>query len=158
MYGQYLALIQRIILSLVWFSVQSWTGGLCIQNVLAAIFPSFQHMPNHFPASANMDTKQFVGWVLFNVIMAPILYIRPEGMKHVVLWMNVVSAITLICMMIWCLAAAHGGGPLLAAPATATSSSELAWGTSSCEQISGDRRADRAPQVSSRVSPPSLAV
>ena len=26
-YGQYLALIQRIVLSLVWFSVQSWTGA-----------------------------------------------------------------------------------------------------------------------------------
>ncbi|KAK3071663.1 hypothetical protein LTR53_008236 [Teratosphaeriaceae sp. CCFEE 6253] len=125
--GQYLALIQRIVLSLVWFSVQSWTGGLCIQNVLSAIFPSYQHMDNHFPASAKMDTKQFIGWVLFNLLMIPILYIRPEGMKHVVLWMNVVSAITLVCMMIWCLSTAHGAGPLVSQPA-AVSSSALGWG------------------------------
>lgn len=127
MRGQYLALLQRILLSLVWFSVQSWTGGLCVQNILSAIFPSYQHMKNHFPASANLDTRQFIGWVLFNVLMVPILYVRPEGMKHVVLWMNVVSAITLICMMIWCLAAAHGAGPLVSAPAS-VSSSELGWG------------------------------
>ncbi|KAK3641129.1 hypothetical protein LTR56_006851 [Elasticomyces elasticus] len=82
-YGQYLALIQRIILSLVWFSVQSWTGGLCVQNVLSAIFSSYQHMENHFPASAKMNTKQFIGWIVFNLLMAPILYVRPEGMKHV---------------------------------------------------------------------------
>lgn len=126
-YGHYLALIQRIVLSLVWFAVQSWTGGLCVQNILAAIFPSFQNMANHFPASANMDTKQFIGWVLFNVIMAPILYVRPERMKHIVLYMNIVSAITLICMMIWALSTAHGGGPLVSAPATATGS-ELGWG------------------------------
>jgi nucleobase:cation symporter-1, NCS1 family len=126
-YGQYLALIQRIILSLVWFSVQSWTGGLCIQNVLASIFSSYQHMPNHFPKSANMDTKQFIGWVVFNVLMIPILYVRPERMKHVVLWMNVVSAITLVCMMIWCLTAAHGAGPLVSQPAT-VSNSQLGWG------------------------------
>ncbi|KAK0883412.1 hypothetical protein LTR87_002688 [Friedmanniomyces endolithicus] len=126
-YGQYLALVQRIVLSLVWFSVQSWTGGLCIQNVLSAIFSSYQHLDNHFPASANMNTKQFVGWVVFNLLVMPILYVRPEGMKHIVLWMNVTSAVTLLCMMIWCLSAAHGAGPLVAQPAT-VSSSELGWG------------------------------
>lgn len=31
-YGQYIILIQRIILSLVWFAVQSWTGGLTVVN------------------------------------------------------------------------------------------------------------------------------
>ncbi|KAG9696096.1 NCS1 nucleoside transporter family, partial [Aureobasidium melanogenum] len=125
--GQYVALIQRIVLSLVWFAVQSWTGGLCVQNVLAAIFPGFQHMKNHFPTSANLDTKQFIGWVLFNVIMAPIIYIRPEGMKHIVLWMTVVSGITLLCMTIWALSAAHGAGPLLNQSASTKTSQELGW-------------------------------
>ena len=37
MKGQYLALLQRILLSLVWFSVQSWTGGLCVQLSLIHI-------------------------------------------------------------------------------------------------------------------------
>jgi NCS1 family nucleobase:cation symporter-1 len=41
MYDSYLALVQRILLGLVWFSVQSWTGGLCITAVLGAMFPSF---------------------------------------------------------------------------------------------------------------------
>lgn len=98
-----------------------------MQNILSAIFPTYQHMTNHFPASANLDTKQFIGWVLFNIMMIPILYVRPEGMKNVVLWMNVVSAITLICIMIWTLSTAHGGGPLLSAPATVTSSADLGW-------------------------------
>lgn len=129
-YGAYVALIQRIVLSLVWFSVQSWTGGLCIQNVLASIFPSYQHLQNHFPASAKMDTKQFIGWVLFNVLMIPILFKRPERMKRMLLWMNIVSAITLICMLIWALSAAHGAGTLVSQPATAagSGSSNLGWG------------------------------
>jgi NCS1 family nucleobase:cation symporter-1 len=126
-YGQYLALVQRIVLSLVWFSVQSWTGGLCVQNILSSIFSGYQHMPNHFPESAHMDTKQFIGWVIFNVLMIPILYVPPERIKWIGLWMNVVSAITLICMMIWALSAAHGAGPLLSAPATVQSGSELGW-------------------------------
>jgi nucleobase:cation symporter-1, NCS1 family len=126
-YGQYLALLQRIVLSLVWFSVQSWTGGLCIQALLASIFPSYQHMPNHFPESADMDTKQFIGWVLFNVLMIPILYIPPEKIKKLLVWMNIISIATLVGMMIWCLSAAHGAGPLLSQPSIVRSGKELGW-------------------------------
>lgn len=126
-YGQYLAVIQRIILSLVWFSVQSWTGGLCVQNVLSSIFPSYQHMQNHFPASAHMNTRQFIGFWVFQALMIPILYVRPEKQKHIVLVCNIISATTLISMMIWALATAHGGGPLLSQPTTVTSDGGLGW-------------------------------
>ncbi|KAK8038347.1 hypothetical protein PG994_015114 [Apiospora phragmitis] len=126
-YGQYFILIQRIILSLVWFSVQSWTGGLCVQNILAAIFPSYQHIRNHFPESAHMDTKQFVGWAIFNLLMVPVLWFKPERLRFAILYMNIVSATTLICIMIWCLSAAHGAGSLLSEPATVQGSSELGW-------------------------------
>lgn len=153
MYGHYLALFQRILLSLVWFSVQSWTGGLCVQNILASMFPSYQHMGNHFPASANMNTKQvshfssllpkkltyqsllvsvlndvqFIGWVVFNVLMVPILYVKPEKMQWVVAGMNMVTAVTLISMCIWIMVTAGGGGPLLSQPATALSNWDLGW-------------------------------
>ncbi|GAB7355110.1 hypothetical protein MBLNU459_g5687t3 [Dothideomycetes sp. NU459] len=126
-YGQYLALVQRVLLSLVWFAVQSWTGGLCVQNILSAIFPSYQHMGNHFPESANLNTKQFIGWVIFNVLMALIIYVKPERMQWVVLYMNIISFITLVGIMIWALSTAHGAGPLLSAPATASSGSQLGW-------------------------------
>ena len=59
--------------------------------------------------------------------MIPIIYIRPEKINKVVLYMNIISFITLICIMIWALATAHGGGPLLSAPAAPQSSSELGW-------------------------------
>ena len=41
--------------------------------------------------------------------------------------MNVVSAITLICIMIWCLSAANGGGPLLTKSSALHGNSELGW-------------------------------
>ncbi|EME82976.1 uncharacterized protein MYCFIDRAFT_36375 [Pseudocercospora fijiensis CIRAD86] len=127
MYGSYLAIVQRIILSLVWFSVQSWTGGLCVQNILCAIFPSYQNLKNPFPESAKMDAKQFVGWIIFNVLMIPILYVRPEKMKWIILIFNIISALTLLSMVIWVMNEAGGGGPLLSQPAKATSSWDLGW-------------------------------
>lgn len=126
-YGQYVALVQRIILSLVWFAVQSWTGGLCVQTILASIFPSFQYMSNNFPESAHMNNQQFVGWVIFNVLMIPMLYIPPEKTKKILIYMNTVSFITLLSIMIWALSAAHGAGPLLSKPATIQTSSQLGW-------------------------------
>ncbi|KXT05212.1 hypothetical protein AC578_8374 [Pseudocercospora eumusae] len=127
MYGSYLAIIQRIVLSLVWFSVQSWTGGLCVQNILCAIFPSYQNLKNPFPESAKMDGRQFIGWILFNLLMIPILYVRPEKMKWIILVFNIISALTLVSMVIWVMNEAGGGGPLLSQPATAKTSWELGW-------------------------------
>lgn len=129
--GQFVLLIQRIILSVVWFAVQSWTGGICISAILSAIFPSFQRIGNVFPASSNLDTKQFVGWVLFNVVLVPVLYIRPEKMKRTLLIFNIISAVTLVGMMIWSLAAAKGAGELLSQGNEPMSSRELGWGITS---------------------------
>lgn len=126
-YGQYIILVQRIILSLVWFAVQSWTGGLCFVNILSAIFPSFEYMGNHFPESAHMTTKQFIGWILFNVAIIPILYIRPERIQKLLATFNAISSITLISIMIWALATAKGGGELLTSGSKPMSSSELGW-------------------------------
>ncbi|KAL3422118.1 NCS1 nucleoside transporter [Phlyctema vagabunda] len=126
-YGHYFLLAQRILLSLVWFAVQAWTGGLCVMNVLSAIFPSFQNMKNHFPESANMTTRQFVGWIVFLLLMVPVIWVKPERIHAALLWMNIVAATTLICMMIWALSAADGAGPLLSQAASPMSSSELGW-------------------------------
>lgn len=119
--------MQRIILSLVWFSVQSWTGGLCIAVILSAIFPSFHNLSNVFPESSHLETKQFVGWILFNVVMAPVLYIPPHKIKRLLLVFNLLAATTLVAMLIWSLAAAKGGGPLLFQGARPMTSRDLGW-------------------------------
>lgn len=125
--GQFPLLVQRIILSLVWFSVQSWTGGICIAVILSSIFPSFQNVGNVFPEGSHLETKQFVGWVLFNVILVPVLWIRPEKMKGTLLVFNIISAVTLVSMMIWSLSAAKGAGVLLSQGSKSMSSEELGW-------------------------------
>lgn len=84
-------------------------------------------MRDVFPDSAALNTKQFVGWILFNVLMIPVIYIPPERIKKTIYWMNAVSFTTLVCMMIWSMNAARGGGPLLSQPAKPQSSTELGW-------------------------------
>ena len=50
-----------------WYGVQSFTGGLLVAAFLSAIFPSYHNMDNTLPASAAMTTKQFVGFVIYNI-------------------------------------------------------------------------------------------
>ncbi|KAJ9207699.1 hypothetical protein DTO021D3_3164 [Paecilomyces variotii] len=126
-YGSYLMLLQRILLSLVWLAVQSWTGGLCVTAILASIFSGFQHLDNVFPESSHLTTKQFIGWILYNVISIPIMYIPPEKTKRLLAAMNAVSFFTLLGIMIWALSAANGAGPLLSRPSTLNGSTELGW-------------------------------
>jgi NCS1 family nucleobase:cation symporter-1 len=59
--------------------------------------------------------------------MIPILYIPPEKIKKLLVWMNIISIATLVSMMIWCLSAAHGAGPLLSQPSIVRSGKELGW-------------------------------
>ncbi|OQU97971.1 hypothetical protein CLAIMM_03819 [Cladophialophora immunda] len=126
-WGSYVIIIQRIVLSLTWFCVQSWTGGLCVTAVLSSIFSSFQHMKNTLPESANTTTKSLTGWIVYNIITIPMLYIPPEKTRRLLFIMNLISVTTLISMMIYVLSTAKGGGPLLSAPAAAQSGSELGW-------------------------------
>ncbi|TEA10721.1 Transporter aclS [Colletotrichum sidae] len=126
-YGQYIILIQRIILSLVWFAVQSWTGGLTVVNCLSAIFPSFESLGNVFPASSHLTTKDFIGWIVFNMLLIPILYIRPERIQKLLLAFNVISSATLVSLMIWALATAGEPGPLVRQGSQSMTSSTLGW-------------------------------
>ncbi|KAH6954457.1 NCS1 nucleoside transporter [Fusarium avenaceum] len=130
-YGSFIAIIQRIILSLVWFTVQSWTGGLCISLILSAMFPSYHRLGNVFSASSNLDTKQFVGWILFNIAMIPILFVPPHKINPVLLYSNIAASVTLIFIMIWSLVEAKGGGPLLSESVTPMSSHDLGWAITS---------------------------
>ncbi|CDK26233.1 unnamed protein product [Kuraishia capsulata CBS 1993] len=127
MKGSYLAIVQRIMLGVVWLSTQSWTGGLCVSVILSSIFPSFEHMKNTMPENTHMTTKQFVGFVVYCVMMVFMIYMPPERSQRLLTTLNTMLGATLFGMMVYCLWDAHGAGPLLSATAAATTSSEKGW-------------------------------
>lgn len=69
MYGSYVILIQRILLSCVWMACQGWTGGLCVSALLSALFPPFHNLSNTMPASTYMDTKQVQGLITISSML-----------------------------------------------------------------------------------------
>lgn len=55
------------------------------------------------------------------------LYVPPHRIKNYLHFFNASAGITLIAMMIWSMAAAKGGGPLLSKGSTPMSSWDLGW-------------------------------
>lgn len=95
--------------------------------MLYAMFSGYRHIPNTFPASAHMTTQQFVGFVVFLCFQFPCLLISPERTAILFRWANILTAVTMFSVTVWALATAGGGGPLLAANSTLTTTSEKAW-------------------------------
>lgn len=73
MHGAYIGQAMRIMLSIVWYGSQAWLGGLCVSAMISSWSYSFLHMENTFPASANMVTRDFIGFLLFHIISIPFL-------------------------------------------------------------------------------------
>lgn len=129
MNGSYFALVNRILLSVVWFAVQAWNGGLCVLVCLRAIFPGhIDAIPNPFPASTGMDGAQFMCYILFMLICVPLTYIHPHKLNTFFKICSVIVFINQIAMLIWALATMKGG---LAGSALTTdvalSKTDLAW-------------------------------
>ncbi len=72
-YGSYIGIIVRIFLSVIWYGSQAWLGGLCVSVMLSSWSYSFLTMKNTLPASAHMETRDLVGFLLFHLISAPLL-------------------------------------------------------------------------------------
>ncbi|PSN67011.1 NCS1 nucleoside transporter family protein [Corynespora cassiicola Philippines] len=128
MRGSYIPMVQRIMCGIVGIAVQSYLGGVCITAMLSAIFPSFHRMSNTLPLSANITTKQFIGWVVFNLLSVPFLCARLErkNLVRIFVALNTYSFFTLLAIMIWAVSRAGGGGPLLSQGPLP--SSDIGWG------------------------------
>lgn len=129
MWGSYIALVQRIFLCIVWYSVQSFTAGQCVSLILSSVFPSFNTLHNTFPESLPMNTKQFTGLMIYHVISIPFLMIPPEKLNLPFKFISVIAAVTVFGTSIGSMIHAGGAGELLHVPSSVPEGSQLgmAW-------------------------------
>ncbi|KAL7415618.1 NCS1 nucleoside transporter family [Mrakia frigida] len=130
--GSWFVVANRLILSFCWYGVQTWWGGQVTKNMIGAIWPQFYRMRNHFPASANMETNDFIAFVIFWTISLPLLAIRPERYRIPALISSIAVTISVIALLVWALAKEGGGGPLFydthkTTGVAALKGSKLAW-------------------------------
>lgn len=129
MYGSFLALAQRIVLCIVWYSVQAYTGAQLISVMLSCIFSGFNNLHNTLPDSLPMTLKQFIGFIIYHVVSIPFLYIPPEKLHHPFKVITVISFFAVFGTAIGSMVHAHGAGELLHSASTIESGADLgmAW-------------------------------
>lgn len=76
-------IINRIVMAIVWYAVQSWLGMQPVSLMLRAIFGKDlpDRIPDHF-GSPNATTFQFMCFFIFWVCELPFLWIPPHKVRH----------------------------------------------------------------------------
>ncbi|PQE11482.1 Allantoin permease protein [Rutstroemia sp. NJR-2017a BBW] len=105
MYGSQFVILNRILLSLVWYGFQAWVGGECLYLCLLALDPHLEkHIPNHIPESTGMTTAQFVAYILFSLLSLPVIWIHPHKLKKFFYGSSATILIFELALLIWALA------------------------------------------------------
>jgi len=130
-YFAYFCIISRSILAMFWLGIQSANGAQCITIMIAAIWPSYNRIPNQLSESAAIDTKGMISYFLFWIIQLPLLLIPPTRLKYLFIAKLVAAPVTAIATLGWIVHKAGGGGELFNLPNT-VHGSERAWLWLSC--------------------------
>ncbi|KAH9945441.1 NCS1 nucleoside transporter family [Epithele typhae] len=97
----YFSVISRVILSMFWFGIQTYTGSECVYQMLKAIWPSLARLPNHLPENANITTAGMMCYFLYWLIQFPFMLISPQKIR----WLFVVKVFIVppawLAMLIW---------------------------------------------------------
>lgn len=100
-YFSYVTIVFRVIISIFWYGIGTYTGAECVQSMLYAIWPSFRSLPNHLPASANITTGFMVSYVIYWVLCLPFHYIPVHQMRWFFTFKSIVSPIAGFAIIGW---------------------------------------------------------
>lgn len=126
MWGALIPMVQRIMLSFIWYSTQVYWGGQCVRTFIAAIWPSFNSLDRPL-ANGTMTVADFTGFIIFSLLCLPLIWIKPEK-YHLPFAIAAVTVIpTVVILFIWSVVTANGLGPLVH-DITATTGIEQARG------------------------------
>ncbi|QBM85530.1 nucleobase:cation symporter-1, NCS1 family [Metschnikowia aff. pulcherrima] len=119
--------INRVVMSCVWYSVQAMVAGPCIGLMLRSIFGQNlqETMPNGI-LNKNVTTFEFLSFFLFWLFSLPFLWFPPHKIRHLFTVKAYISPVAGVAFLIWTLVKSHGAGPVIHAP-SALQGLALAW-------------------------------
>ncbi|RAL07164.1 nucleobase cation symporter-1 family protein [Aspergillus homomorphus CBS 101889] len=125
-WGSFWPVFNRAAMAVVWYGVQGYIGGECVTLMIRSIWPSYNNLPNGIPASAGVDTKNFLSFFLFWLLSLPALWFPVHKIRHLFTVKAIYSPIAAIAFFAWAISRANGIGPIVHQPAT-VHGSVLAW-------------------------------
>lgn len=125
--GSWIGIIIRVILSVVWFGSQAYLGSLCLSCVFSSWSHSYLTMANTIPESVNMTTQQLVGFVVFQIISIPPLFVKPEKFNKALMVTCTLTFFAMMGLTIWTVTRNGGSDGALMHSSKEMSSSTRAW-------------------------------
>ncbi|KAK8441397.1 Allantoin permease [Candidozyma auris] len=119
--------INRVVMSCVWYSVQSMVAAPCMGLMLRSIFG--QHLDETMPNginNPNLTTFQFLSFFLFWLFQLPFLWFPPHKIRHLFTAKAYIVPVAGVAFLVWTLVKAHGAGPVIRKKST-LGSHDLAW-------------------------------
>ncbi|KAF9269008.1 NCS1 nucleoside transporter family [Marasmius fiardii PR-910] len=97
----YFSVVSRIILSMFWFGVQTYTGSECTYQMIKAIWPSTGRIPNRLPKDANITTVGMMCYIIFWLLQFPLMLVSPQRIKYLFLIKSIIVPLAFIMMLVW---------------------------------------------------------
>ncbi|KAI8671919.1 hypothetical protein NCS57_00668400 [Fusarium keratoplasticum] len=166
MRGSYFPVILRVFVSCIWFGIQAFWGGQATRVLIGAIIPAFANMKNYFAESSHLETKDFIGLIIWMFVFVPFVLVKPEKLQIPFVICFVLFCGTCTGLLIWAVSQAGGSGSMFHQPGTAPNvgwaflfgiTSILgAWGAGTLGQSDWTRyaRTPNAPILSQLVASP----
>ncbi|TBU38119.1 NCS1 nucleoside transporter family [Dichomitus squalens] len=97
----YFSVVSRVVLSMFWFGIQTYTGSECVYQMLKAIWPSLAHLHNGLAPGANITTAGIMCYFLYWLIQFPLMLVSPQKIR----WLFMIKAFVVppawLAMLIW---------------------------------------------------------
>ncbi|TFK69801.1 NCS1 nucleoside transporter family [Pluteus cervinus] len=97
----YFSVISRVVLSMFWFGIQSFTGSECVFQMLKAIWPSIANVPNHLPVSVQITSIGFMCYFLFWLFQFPFMLLSPQRLRYLFALKAIIVPPAWLAMLIW---------------------------------------------------------
>ncbi|MCJ1482561.1 hypothetical protein MMC06_002727 [Schaereria dolodes] len=136
-YFAYFCIVSRSILAMFWLGIQGANGAMCVTLMLAAIWPSYNRIPNRLPESAGITTQGMASYFLFWIIQLPLLLIPPTKLRYLFMVKLVAAPITAIATLGWIVHQAGGSGELFNIPETVHGSTKAYLWLSCMSAVTG---------------------
>ena len=131
MYGSFFPIVIRLLVGQIWTAVLMMQGGYFLSIFLRCIFGHhWDDLTNTIPKSQGVSVQQLIGFVLFAIVTAPFLALRPHQMRRLYTIKSFVLPPVAISLFAWCIvqgrAAGGSNGSFISATASPKGAA-LAW-------------------------------
>lgn len=123
----YFSVVSRVILSMFWFGIQTFTGSQCIEQMLKAIWPSIRtRVPNRLPENANITSLGMMCYFIYWTIQLPFMLISPHKIRWLFLAKALIVPPSWLALLIWSFVKVPSSKGLFTLHAAATGN-EFSW-------------------------------